>query len=686
MKKLMQFCFAILLIVLSVLSCLNFSIVAQEQIELDKTTIQIMKPDDLSNADFLTSVDEALATVNADIMFRYVRENGGKTEYCYFKTNHTEDFLAVTTSSGSTKVSADTCISTRDQDGFQTITLRTASLLHDLSFFTWEQAAQFNLSSGSYYVKTEQVAEVTAALNNLGYAAFTDNTVAVSTQFSIVLFAFIPAFMVVVSMVFYTLSNGKKNVLKKMEGYTTASILLDEAKQNVPVFALCFIAIEAVTLVTAAILYWNAFAQFVVFFLPNMVVSIVVLLVGCLFSALFIVGQKSAEHIKGRVPKRGIYTTTIIAKCAFIVFMMFFLTMAVRNVATAYNTFRASQSLADKVQGYVTVPINNSNISYSELSGMNEEYEQFYMKTVDRYNAILIDSSSYHYDLISGTTEAEEYGVDYIMVNRNYLEFNPVYSSDGIIIGNEQLSDSTFNVLIPKDKLYKMEEYKEKVELNFHVDPYFITYDSGTSKIYSYNANTGDSLGGTIDSPIIMVVDKEYISSISPFVQSWCSQGCYFLYVPSDDPYAELRPILEETGVAKATISTPSVVSTFAELINQQVQMLLIYGTEAIVLIIGLFCLIVFSSKLYCENYKRKIACCLIEGHSLVQCIKKHLTITICYYVAIGILLSMVSRTGMYRFDLKLLLVSFICELAIIMVTSSRFTTQNLYQIVKGAE
>ena len=80
---------------------------------------------------------------------------------------------------------------------------------------------------------------------------------------------------------------------------------------------------------------------------------------------------------------------------------------------------------------------------------MNEEYEQFYIKTVDRYNAILIDSSSYHYDLISGTTEAEEYGVDYIMVNRNYLEFNPVYSSDGIIIGNEQLSDSTFNVLIP---------------------------------------------------------------------------------------------------------------------------------------------------------------------------------------------------------------------------------------------
>lgn len=686
MKKLMLFCFAILLTVLSVLSCLNFSIAAQEQIKLDKTTIQIMKPDDLSNADFLTNIDEALATVNADIMFRYVRENGGKTEYCYFKTNHTEDFLAVKTSSGSTKVSADTCISTRDQEGFSTITLRTASLLNDLSFFSWEQAAQYNLTSGSYYIKTEQVMEVTAAINNLGYAAIKDNSVAVSTQFSIVLFAFIPSLMVVISMVFYTLSNGKKNVLKKMEGYTTLSILVDETKQNAQSFLLCFIAIEAITLVSAAILYWNAFAQFVTFFLPNMMTVCVILFVGCLFSALFTAGQKSAEHIKGRVPKRGIYATTIIAKCAFIIFMMFFLTMAVRNVTTAYNTFQTSRSMVDKVQGYVTVPINNGNISYSELSDMKKEYEQFYMETVDRYSAVLIDSSNYHYDLISGTTEAEKYGTDYIMVNRNYLELNPVYSSDGNIIGNGQLSDSTFNVLIPEDKLHKTEEYKQKVEVNFRVEPNFITYDSEASKIYSYNANTGDSMGGAIDSPIIMVVDKEHISSISPFVQSWCSQGCYFLYVPSDDPYAELQPVLEETGVGKATVSTPSVSSTFAEVINQQVQMLLIYGTEAIVLIIGLFCLIVFSSRLYCENYKRRIACCLIEGYTLVQCIKRHLAVTICYYAAIGILLSMVNGTGMYQFDLRLLLVSFICELAIIMVTSSRFTTQNLYQIVKGAE
>ena len=51
-----------------------------------------------------------------------------------------------------------------------------------ISAYSEDEVIKFiNLSPGSYYVKTEQVADVTAALNNLGYAAFTDNTVAVST-------------------------------------------------------------------------------------------------------------------------------------------------------------------------------------------------------------------------------------------------------------------------------------------------------------------------------------------------------------------------------------------------------------------------------------------------------------------------------------------------------------------------
>lgn len=124
----------------------------------------------------------------------------------------------------------------------------------------------------------------------------------------------------------------------------------------------------------------------------------------------------------------------------------------------------------------------------------------------------------------------------------------------------------------------------------------------------------------------------------------------------------------------------------FLETINHQRQMLLLYGTQSVVLLIGLFCLIIFSAKLYCENYKNKIACCLIEGYSMFHCIRNHLIVTVIYYVVVVVGLRFVSMTMQVSLNYLLLLVAFIGELAITLSVSRRYTQNNLYQIVKGAE
>ena len=90
----------------------------------------------------------------------------------------------------------------------------------------------------------------------------------------------------------------------------------------------------------------------------------------------------------------------------------------------AYNTVQTSQYLADKIAGYVTVPVNINNAS---SQGLEENYKEFYAATVERYHGILIDASNYEYDLISGETPEEAYGQDSITVNINYLDFNPIY-------------------------------------------------------------------------------------------------------------------------------------------------------------------------------------------------------------------------------------------------------------------
>lgn len=681
MKKLLILCFTIFFSILSALSCFNFAFEALDQIEEDKVTVVIDKPINVTNEDFLAQIDTVLEAENVDIMFRHIDIQGAKSHYQYYKTNHTTDFLNIATNASTIQLNEGECISTTIPNGYTVYRLNTSSLMQNISFYPWADAAQYDLSTGTYYVKMGELNAVTEAVRQLGFNVSVNATNYISGQFSVLLFGFVPAFMLIASMAFYVLSSGKKNVLKKMDGYTASNILIDNTKEVFPAFSIAFLAIEGITLIIAAILYQTALLQFFLFSLPAIILLLVVLLLGLILSLFIICRQKSAEYIKGRVPRRGIYITTIFAKGVFVAFIIFFLSIAIRNVVIAFNTIQTSHFLAEKVAGYVTVPINTNNASASDLA---DNYKSFYTATVDRYDGILIDASNYEYSLIDGNTPAQEFGQTYITVNRNYLSFNPVYDMGGKQIGADQLSNSNFNVLIPASKENEKEKWDEFVRNAYSMEVNFITYDGSSSKIYSYNADTGTGNFGALDEPVILVVEEEQLEGI--FVLSYCSQGAYFIKVPGENPYVELLPVLQETGIASVTLETPSVSATFSEAIQHQQQMLILYGTQSFVLLIGLVCLILFSAKLYCENYKSKIACCLIEGYSVLSCMKKHLVATVIYYLGVIIALHFISTSMQVSLNYVLLMIVFIGEIVVTMSVSRQFTQTNLYQIVKGAE
>lgn len=677
----MILCFTIFFGVLSALSCFNFAFEALDQIEEDKVTLVIDKPSNVMNEDFLAQIDTALEMENADIMFRYIDMKGTKYHYQYYKTNHTTNFLNIATSTSSIQIGDSECISTTAPNGYEVRQLNTSSLMQDISFYPWKDAAQYDISAGTYYVKTEQLNAVTKAIRQLGYNVSVNPTNYISGQFSVLLFGFVPAFMLISSMAFYILSNGKKNVLKKMDGYTARNIIVEEVRDIFPAYSITFLAVVGITMVVVAILYKTAFFQFLLFFLPNIILLLAVLLVGIILSLFLIHRQKSAEYIKGRVPRLGIYITTIFAKGVFVAFIIFFLSIAIRNAVIAFNTIQTSHFISEKVSGYVTVPVNTNNTSASDLA---DNYKTFYSATVDRYNGILIDASNYEYSLIGGKTPAEKYGQTSITVNRNYLDFNPVYDMDGKQIGIDKLSNNTLNVLIPASKKEEKNIWQEFVRNAYSSDAYFITYDDNNSEIYSYNANTRTGNFGALDDPVILVVEEEQLEG--SFILSYCSKGEYFIKVISDDPYMELLPILQETGIAPVTLHTPTVATTFSEAIRHQQQMLILYGTQSLLLLIGLFCLVLFSAKMYCENYKNKIAAHLIEGYSVLSCMKKHLIITAIYYAVVIVALHFISSSMYVSLNYVLLMVVFIGEIIITLSISQQFTQANLYQIVKGAE
>ena len=209
-----------------------------------------------------------------------------------------------------------------------------------------------------------------------------------------------------------------------------------------------------------------------------------------------------------------------------------------------------------------------------------------------------------------------------------------------------------------------------------------VLYDDKASDIYSYNASTGLGGNGALPAPILVVKEGDLLDGL--FIEAWCSQGAYFLYVPTDDPYAELLPILRETGIDAATVSTPTVAATFDKMLHHLTYMLMIWGVQALVLLIGLFCLILFGARLYCDNYRDRIACRLIEGHSLLSFIRTHLVLTVLYYgaVAEGLLLLKLA----IELDYNILLGTLLAELLITLLACGSIARKNLYQIVKGAE
>ncbi|MBP5254104.1 MAG: hypothetical protein J6Z23_01800, partial [Lachnospiraceae bacterium] len=115
-----------------------------------------------------------------------------------------------------------------------------------------------------------------------------------------------------------------------------------------------------------------------------------------------------------------------------------------------------------------------------------------------------------------------------------------------------------------------------------------------------------------------------------------------------------------------------------------QVYMLMIWGVQAVILLVGLFCLILFGARLYCDNYRDRIACRLIEGHSLLSCIRGHLLLTVLYYGVVAV--SLLILKFAVELDYNILLSAFLAELMITLMACGSVARKNLYQVVKGAE
>lgn len=680
-KKLMIICFCLLFSVLSVLSCMNFSYGALEGIEGDMTNITIEKPEGMSNESFLQTVDAALSVTGEDIMLRKVSPGAeNKMLYTYYKTNHSDTFLDVKTETGTCIVLSGECFSTTPLEDVTCHDLYIPSLLQDIAIFNWKEAANLDLSRGVFYIRTDSADSVLSVLGELEYSTERLPNAVSSGKLPVLLFAFIPGILLIVSIVFYSLSAAKKTVLCKVDGFSNRNVFFAEVKANAAWFVIWFTVIQLITTGIVAFIFRSAVRQFFVPHMQYLLVGVGCLLIGLLIAASVIASQSRMEYVKGKVSQKGIYAVSMITKCAFVAFLLFFLSIGIRNVLVCNNTYQNEKFLADKLDGYVCMPINVNNTSYKDRE---DSYLQFYKETEQAYNGVLIETSNYAYDLISGGTLADIHGQTEITINENYLEFNPIYDMSGQRIYANMLSPDAVNILIPESKKNRADEYTEKAQLWFSSDAEILFYDDKASEIYSYNASVISEKHGTISSPIIIVANDAVLTP--QYTTSCFTQASYFIRPHTDDAYTELAPLLRELDLESTIPALTYVSDGFREAFNHSLQMLILYGTQSLMLLLGLICLIVFSAKTFCENYRLKIAICLIEGFSAMHCCKRHVFINTGTYLVSLLFIAAASLLTQIAFSFTLLIIAFMLDQLLTVFLCGKFSAGKLYSVVKGA-
>lgn len=114
--------------------------------------------------------------------------------------------------------------------------------------------------------------------------------------------------------------------------------------------------------------------------------------------------------------------------------------------------------------------------------------------------------------------------------------------------------------------------------------------------------------------------------------------------------------------------------------------MFTLYASQTLILSLGLICLIVFSGILFCENYKDMIVNKLIEGHTIYECIWKHLVIKLIIYILSGIFTIVLEKLMIVSMNYYIIAGSLAFDIIFTITICKRIAKRKVYDLVKGAE
>lgn len=318
---------------------------------------------------------------------------------------------------------------------------------------------------GKYYVigPNDALDSVSQVFQNLNYSIETSKSV-VSTRavVSTILVGalgsatFVALLLVTLLTGFSVLTRVKNYAILRLHGGTIPVALKRDLRQELPATIRTSLSLTFLSLV--ALFFYNGWNQLGRYFsLALIVIAVAFVVIGCLYVATLYVSfdSKILEAIKGRLGFRVAVPATYLIRIPSLILAV---SLIASTFAAAMSAHQAKQSLDAMAQtGSAARIVFEGHVSPEEMDKLAYASGKWLKDQDNAGNTIMAEP-------LLEKSDGTEFSEDVLMVNRGYLQRNPVIDSEGNSIND--VPENRITVMLPEQATTSMEDVTNSLLAN----------------------------------------------------------------------------------------------------------------------------------------------------------------------------------------------------------------------------
>lgn len=616
----------------------------------------------------------------------------------FYKTNNTDDFLAIETSKGSIKLDENESFSNIDYKfvGTQYKLLTTSDI--KMVFFPFEEFCKKGkeITYFTLYCKTSEKDKVYAAYKQVGLEVteYNDIVGVVDNDLSIQM---IPGLIYLLAILLYTVHNAKKSTLLRMDGFSVTDITARECIRVIPYGAIAFLISFLLSALYIGLIIKASVTEYFFSGLGIIKNAIIILTLAVIIRIVFNYIFCKEKYIKGAFSGNMMYFLISIVKTLTIILLTLSITSFILGVFFPnIEAYLFMKKHSNKIKGLVYFTQNKGGIEQSDLSEIQfaPKLIDFYHDAVINYDAIVCDTSDYLLDengLPSYLINSKEGLGPMIDVNNNYLKENEVYDVEGNRIFEDTLNSDCLTILIPDNYQWERQlfvSYNNK-EIYPDLKVVFKEYDSQRSQMYVYlTGGIGNNQGLLSPAPAIRVINDYALENDWHFKYDLLLNILYsrtMFRTHTDNPSAELAPLIKKydcqdiiDGIVPLETGLETRIHTAWKSV---VFSLLILAAYIFVAALSTF----FTADFYCRNHRHLIAARALNGYSFVGTFRLYVFVLFMEYTIVFIAASVIAiKVSKAVVPLLVAMIIITLDLITNLMRCRIQLKKNVYQVSKG--